>query len=119
VCWRDPRFIGFRSAGEIGIDVFFWESHELLLLSEEIVEIDIHRYVHNIHKGEGERWWCMYKGRRDASDLKLTKVVHIKGPREELTVTLLAWLGKYCLAGLGKFNIDVIQLLPRLTQGWG
>ena len=57
VCSRDLQFVRFRSAGEIGVDVFFRESHELLLLSEEI---GIHRYV-QYTQGRGG-WWCLYKG---------------------------------------------------------
>ena len=57
MCSKDPRFIVFRSASEIGVNVFFREGHELLLLSEEI---GIHRYV-QYTQGRGG-WWCLYKG---------------------------------------------------------
>ena len=58
MCSRDPRFIVFRSAGEIGIDVFFRESHEFLLLSEEIVDIGVHRYVQYTQGGGGGGGVC-------------------------------------------------------------
>ena len=51
VCSRDLQFVRFRSAGEIGVDVLFRESHELLLLSEKVVDIGIHRYVQYTQRG--------------------------------------------------------------------
>lgn len=63
---KDPRFIWFRSAREIGVDVFFRESHELLLLSEEIVEACIHRYVQYAYtRGEGGGGGICTKGERE------------------------------------------------------
>lgn len=70
VSWRNLRFVGFGSAGEIGIDVFFRERHELLLLSEEFIETHVHRYV-QYRQGWWRRRRRMYKERKsDASDLK-------------------------------------------------
>jgi len=65
LCRRNLRFIGFRSASEIGIDVFLRESHELLLLSEETIRTQVHRYV-QYTQGGGEMWVAMYvQGERE------------------------------------------------------
>lgn len=60
MAWRDLRLVGFRSAGEIGIDVFVREGDELLLLSKELVETVIHRYV---QYRQGWRGICTKRGR--------------------------------------------------------
>ena len=76
---RYSRFVWLRSAGEIGINIFFGESHELLLLSEEIGEARVHCYVQYAQRGLAVVVAVYVQGRRrDASDLM--KVVHIKGP---------------------------------------
>lgn len=86
---RNARFVVFRSAGEIGIDVFLRERHKPVLLSKEIVEPSVHRYVQYTQRGRVEEY--VQRRERDASDFN--EVVHIKGPREE-PVTLLSLAGK-------------------------
>ena len=99
---RDARFIGFRSAGEIGIDVFFRESHELLLLSEEIIEIRTHRYV---HKGEERRGVVEYTQGEKERRVGLNNGGSHQGAMGRIShVTFFSTT--YSLAGLGKFNID-------------
>lgn len=110
----DLRFIRFRPASEVGIYVFLWKSHELLLLNEEIVEVCIHRYV-PIHKGERGVAYVQRgrEERRVGSNECGSR--QLQGPRLK-QVTLLALVGKsHCPIRLGKFNIDGYWT-RRLTQ---
>jgi hypothetical protein len=108
---RDPRFIRFRSAREIGVDIFLRESHELLLLSEEIVETRIHRYVQYTQGGGGWRWRCMYRGEKERRVGLNEGGSSIKGPWEE-PVTLLASVEKR-IVPLDWESSTLMLLLPR------
>lgn len=67
---RNLRFVGFRSAGEIGIDVFVRESRELLLLMKKLVETQIHCYVQYTQwEGGWEVEGYVRERKSDASDL--------------------------------------------------
>ena len=90
-----------RSASKIGVYIFFRESHEPLLLSEEIVDIGVHRYVQYTQGGEGEMVVYVQGEKRRVG---LNETGSHQGAMEQ-PVTLLVWLGTYCSAGLGKFNI--------------
>ena len=101
---KDLRFIRSRSTSEVGIDVFFWKSHEFLLLSEEVLEAGIHRYV-PIHRGGGGGVAYVQRSREERR-VGFDENGSHQGPWLE-HVTLFALVGKtYCPAGLGKFNID-------------
>jgi hypothetical protein len=104
---RNARFIVFRSAGEIGVDIFFRERHELLLLSKEVVETCAHRYVQYTQRGRGMvEAYVQRREKRDASDFNESGS-HQGATGRASHVTCGKTILNNCLLGLGKFNLAI------------
>lgn len=98
----------FRSAGEIGVDVFFRERHQPVLLSEEIVEPSVHRYVQYTQGGRGVEE--EYVQRRESETRRtLMKWFTSRDHGKSQSRYYLWWknLLNNCLPQLGKFNMPI------------